>query len=323
MQVATRNPFLLTLPLIAMPFATAADQPSAAPIRPVTDEYHGRKVVDPYRYMENLSDPDVQAWIKAQADHTSSLLSAMPGRAKLLARVHELNTAASARVGNLTALPGMLLFYEKTLASENVSKLYVRRGLRGEERILVDPTKLNKPNGPPHVINYYNPSWNGEHVVVGISEGGSEQAVIHIFETATGKESAETIDRAPFGIIAWKDESSFLYHRLQKMMPGMPPTEKQLKSTIWLHKIGSDVEGDVAIFGYDRSPLVTMQPMDIPVIGTTPDSRHGGRRSGSWSQERIHVVCGSPCVIEGGRRHPVEEGDRCRRRSYRHHIARR
>ncbi len=56
--------------------------PPVAPVRPVTDDYHGVKVVDPYRYMENLKDPEVQAWIKAQNDYARAVLGRIPGRAK-------------------------------------------------------------------------------------------------------------------------------------------------------------------------------------------------------------------------------------------------
>jgi hypothetical protein len=55
-----------------------------APIRPVTDDYFGTKVVDPYRYMENLKDPEVQAWFKAQDDSARAVLAKIPGRQQLL-----------------------------------------------------------------------------------------------------------------------------------------------------------------------------------------------------------------------------------------------
>ena len=227
--------------------------------------------------MEDLKDPKVQAWIKAQADYTVGVLARIPGREKLLARIHELNTAATARVYNVQILPGEVLFYLKTLASENTGKLYLRHGFQadenqGQEKLLLDPTKLDKPGGPPHVINFYLPSFDGQHVLAGISEGGSEQAVIHIVDTATGRESPETIDRAPFASPAWKDAKSFFYNRQQKMQPDMPATEKELKSIVWLHTIGAPVEADVPIFGYDRSPLVKVEAIDIPLIGTDPSS---------------------------------------------------
>jgi prolyl oligopeptidase len=253
----------------------AADGPAPPPVAPavpVTDEYYGHKIVDPYRYMEDLMDPKVQDWIKAQADYTAGVLTRIPAREKLLQRIHELNTTATARVSDVQILPGGVLFYEKTLASENVGKLYVRHGYQGEEKLLIDPAKLDKSGGPPHVINYYQPSFDGQHVVAGISEGGSEQAVIHIVDTATAGESPETIDRARFGIVTWKDSKSFLYNREQKMLPGMPATEGEQKSVVWLHTIGADVETDVPILGYDRSPLVKIQPIDITVVGTDPTS---------------------------------------------------
>jgi hypothetical protein len=58
--------------------------PPNAAVRPVTDTYYGTKVTDPYRYMENLQDPEVQLWIKAQNDYTRAVLASLPGRKQLL-----------------------------------------------------------------------------------------------------------------------------------------------------------------------------------------------------------------------------------------------
>ncbi|HXE61945.1 MAG TPA: prolyl oligopeptidase family serine peptidase [Bryobacteraceae bacterium] len=252
----------------------AADLPSppVAPVKPVTDDYFGQKVTDPYRYMENLSDPEVQSWMKAQADTTAATLDRIPGREKLLARIHELMTARQTRVTNVHVRPGGVLFYEKVLATENTPKLYMRKGTAASEKLLLDPAKLNSTGGQPHAISYYSPSWDGGWVVVGVSEGGSEQAVIHIVNTATGAEAAETIDRTWFGIIGWKDATSFYYNRLQEMRPGMGPADKELKSVMWLHKIGESLESDRAVFGFDRSAAVNFDPIDLPIVDTDPSS---------------------------------------------------
>jgi prolyl oligopeptidase len=65
----------------------APKAPPVAPVRPVTDEYFGVKVVDPYRYMENMKDPEVEAWFKAQNDYTRAVLARIPGRDALLAEI--------------------------------------------------------------------------------------------------------------------------------------------------------------------------------------------------------------------------------------------
>jgi len=61
--------------------------PPPAPVRPVTEDYFGTKVVDPYRYMEDLKNPEVEAWFKAQNDYTRAVLASIPGRDSLLARI--------------------------------------------------------------------------------------------------------------------------------------------------------------------------------------------------------------------------------------------
>ena len=103
----------LRAPVIALAAACAAatsiacllsaDQPPVAPIRPVTDSYFGTEVVDNYRYMENLADPEVQAWMKAQAAYTRATLDRLPGRAALLQRIHALDNAGLAPHGFIRA----------------------------------------------------------------------------------------------------------------------------------------------------------------------------------------------------------------------------
>jgi hypothetical protein len=124
--------------------ATAVSPPVAA-MRPVTDDYFGRQVVDPYRYMENLKDPAVEAWFKAQNNYTREALARIPGRSGLLARIKALNESAPAAVSDIRRMPDGRYFYRKRLASEDIAKLYTRMGLDGQETLLVDPTSCPLP----------------------------------------------------------------------------------------------------------------------------------------------------------------------------------
>ena len=85
--------------------SVAAQNPPVAPVTNVTDTYFGVTVSDPYRYMENLSDPEVAVWMKAQNEYTHSILDRIPVRKGLLARIQELDDAVAARVGNVRRLP--------------------------------------------------------------------------------------------------------------------------------------------------------------------------------------------------------------------------
>ncbi|HEX3985313.1 MAG TPA: prolyl oligopeptidase family serine peptidase [Acidobacteriaceae bacterium] len=248
--------------------------PPVAPVKPVTEDYYGTKVVDPYRYMENLKDPKVEAWFKGQNAYTRAQLAKIPGRNALLARIRELDTSTPAKVSAVNRVPGGRYFYEKELANEIVARLYVRDGLEGQERVLVDPNKYPAPAGSHNVISYYVPSLDGKSVAVGISAGGSENATIHIFDVDTGKESPETIDRAQFGNVQWRaDGRSFFYNRMQELKPGQPETDKEEKSTDYLHVVGTNPDKDVAVLGYGLSPQARIEALDIPFVAIPVDSK--------------------------------------------------
>lgn len=249
--------------------------PPVAPVRNVVDDYYGTSISDPYRYMEDLQSPEVQAWFKGQNDHTRGVLARIPGRQTLLERIAQLDNAATARVYDVRRLPSDRYFYQKRFATEDVGKLYFRDGLAGQERLVVDPVKIGATGAPAHSINYYAPSFDGAYVAYGESAGGSEDAVIHIVQTATGRETGETIDRGWFASPAWlPDGRAFFHNRMQKMEPGMPGTERELKSKVYLHVVGTDPEKDPLVFGYGVSPAISMEQSDFPFVATFPGSSY-------------------------------------------------
>jgi prolyl oligopeptidase len=272
---------ILGVLLAALTLVTGADpnkgDPSAPPVaavRMVTDEYFGVKVADPYRYMEDLTNPEVVAWFKGQNDYTRAVLSRIPGRRALMTRIKGLDESAPARITDLRRLPGDRYFYQKRLASEDVFKLYVRDGLKSDERLLVDPTKFVTAGGPHYVISYYAPSFDGKYVAAGISAAGSEDAVLRVFDTGTGKETGDVIDRAQFGNPSWMpDGRSLLYNRLQQLTSTSAPTDRYLNSRSYLHVLGTQPDKDQLVFG-SGTPNVTIDPSDIPFVAVPPGASY-------------------------------------------------
>lgn len=267
-----RHPFGLVLPLLVSAAALAQSPPPAAPVRSVTDTYFGVRVADPYRWMEEPKSADLDAWMKAQSNLTRAVLDRLPGRKPLFDRVVSLSEAGTLVYQVVRA--GDHYFYMKQAPGDDNGKLYSREGLRGKEQLLVDPTKL-ATKGPHYSIDYFTPSLDGRYVAYGISPGGSEESVLHVLESAAGKELPESIDRAQFGAIAWRpDGRSFLYLRLQKLAPGAAPTEKYLKSRIYAHVLGvnRNGDGDPAVFGFDVSPRVPVDTTELGYIVYSPAS---------------------------------------------------
>ena len=221
----------------ALAFAQAA--PPVAPVKPVTDTYFGVTVVDPYRYMENMKDPEVAGWTKAQADYTHAVLSKIPGRATLYKEIETRGDAASARVYDVQIV-GTKVYYQKRRADENIGKLYVRDGFGGVERLLVDPDTVKSADGKHSAIDWFVPSPDNKYLGYGMSPGGSEESVLHIIEVASGKPTGDVIDRANFGNPSWLDGSRFVYNRLQKLPEGAPATDKYQNSRVYVHRMGDD-----------------------------------------------------------------------------------
>lgn len=265
---------LVGLSFVAFPVARAASSvpngfPTPPPVpaeRPVGVTKYGVSVTDPYRYFENMSDPTVVSFFKDQNAYARAVLSRLGDpRQHLFDRIAQLDNAGSS-VNNVT-VDGPYYFYLKLNPGDNSPKLYVRNASGGDERVLVDPQSLATA-GKHYTINYYVPSRDGSRVAYGISEGGSEAAVIHVVETATGRVLPDAIDRAYYvGVTSWlPDGNSFYYIRFPKLQPGEPETDKETRAVNYLHVLGRDPDQDVPIFGYGVNPNLKFAPTDFPFV---------------------------------------------------------
>ena len=255
-----------------VPYALA-QAPAAPPARPANETFFGTEVRDPYRWLEDVKSAEVTAWMKSQSDYTMSLLARIPGRQSMFERIVKYEEAVPARVAQVARETGDQWFSERRGASENQFKLTWRRGVGGQERVLVDPEAAEKHTGKPHAINYYMPSPGGAFVAYGLSAQGSEAAVLHVLDTQTGKTVGQPIDRAEFaGVSFFPDSRTMLFNRLQEMKPGMPETEKYQKSQVFMLKRGGDLARAVPVFGFGV-PGVDIGPAEIPIAGITHDGR--------------------------------------------------
>ena len=215
----------------------------ATPVRPVTDTYHGTVVTDPYRWMEDMKSAEFQAWLKTQAGYAADALARLPGRAALRQRMGALADAGETTGGYEEA--GGHIFFLKREPGQNQRRLWLREGLNGAERQLLDPESLPGEPGS-HAIDWYSASRDGRYLALGLSKGGSEDSVLRVLEVASGRLLAEAIPQTGLneGGVAWlPDGSGFLYNR-------HPVEERYNKSAVYLHRLGQAQSTDVALFGW-------------------------------------------------------------------------
>ena len=263
--IAVVLPLLLLIPAVA----SAQSEPPKTPVRAVIDNYFGTNVVDAYRWLENTSDPEVIAWMKAQNDYTRAVLARIPGRDDLLARIKSLDNAGNV-VSALQVWGGHYFYYKTEPGSDN-RKLFVRDTLGSPERLLVDPEKMTTADGKHYSIDYFQPSLDGVYVAYGISIGGSEESVLHVLLSASGKVLPDSIDRAEFASPSWlPDGKSFFYTRAQTLSADAPPTAKYQKLKVYRHTLGGDPETEPLVFGFGANPKVNVDENDFSNLLFSP-----------------------------------------------------
>ncbi len=245
--------------------------PPVPPERPVGVTKYGTSVTDPYRYFENMNDPVVIDFFKEQNAYARAVLSRLgAAQQQLFDRIAALDNAGSVVTG--VTRDGSDYFYLKLDPGDNSAKLCVRGVDGGDDRVLVDPQSLATA-GKHYTINYFLPSLDGRYVAYGISEGGSEAAVIHVVETATARVLPDAIDRAYFvGVTSWLPDDSFYYVRFPKLGPGESELDKETHAVAYLHVLGRDADQDVAVFGYGVDPKVPFGATDFPIVVYSPVS---------------------------------------------------
>ncbi len=223
--------------------------PPAAPKKPMQDTVLGHPIADPYRWLEDSSSPETQKWVSDELTYTRAVLDPLPGRDLLHKRLGELLS-----IGTISApqLGGRHYFYTKREGTQNQPVLFVREGLKGSDRALVDVNALAADGTV--ALDWWTPSEDGKYVAYGTSPSGSEMSTLHVIETATGKLLPDTIDRTRAASIAWKlDNSGFYYTRYPKKGE-VAEGQEVYNRHVFYHVLGADPAQDRAIFGEGRDP---------------------------------------------------------------------
>lgn len=243
-------------------------QPKAR-VEVVRETHYGETVEDPYRWMENWHDSELSEWVEAQGAYTRGYLDALPDQDVLLRRITELSDVTPFATG--FSLAAGRSFYLLRPPGANVARLVTHSTSDAPEHVIFDPGAIE---GEVHsVIDWYRPSDDGRLVAFGLSEGGSEESVLHIIETDSDKMLPDTITRTRFGGVYWlPDNQSFLYHRLNLLPEGAPETDRYGNSRIYLHRLGDDPENDLPVFGNDINPHIQLHPNDFPFVAISDRS---------------------------------------------------
>lgn len=270
---------ILSSLLFAASFA-GVDVPPPLPPKSVVDTHWGVQVEDPYRYLENTGDPDVQKYMRAQADAAAAILAKIPARDRMLARIMEIDASTPAVVSVVRRDARGAIFFLKREANENQYKLYWRENDTAQPVLLVDPEVEAKGKGVPHAIGEFAPSRDGKLLAYTISAAGREIGELRVIDVATLNEVVPAVDRIWGGAVNWLDDGSgFLYIRMAEGYDKRPRAERYLDSRTWLRRL-AEPANDIAVFGSGLHPEVDIERSASGAVAAIPE--HGIAAAVVW-----------------------------------------
>ena len=233
-----------------------------APVSPreeVVDTWHGERIADPYRWLEGASDR-ITAWTDEQNARTRSVLAAIPARARFSGRLRDLLA-----VGLLTTPrpAGPWLFHMRREGTQKQAVLYVRRGVDGKDRALIDPNALDAKG--LITMDWYYPSVDGRLVAYGLSRGGDEMSTLYVVETESGRDIGEKIPHTQRSTVAWVDDG--FYYTVHPAPGTVPAGDEHYYRRVKFHHLGDVKTPDQLVFGEGRAKE------DILGVQTSPDGR--------------------------------------------------
>ena len=249
----------------------------------LVEQQFGERVADPYRWLENdvRTDKDVADWVARQNTVTQAYLGTLGQRAWFGQRIKALMDYE--RFG-LPQKAGKYYFYTRNSGLQNQSQLFVRHGLNGTPRLLIDPNGWAKDGAT--ALDSWEPSKSGKFLAYSVQDGGTDWRIIRMLDTATGKVMSDEIKWAKFTGISWIGDKGFLYSRFPAPASGQAFQQLNKNQEVRFHRIGTPQSAD---------ELVYATP-DEPDLGHGAGVTHDGRwiiitsTQGTDNRNMVHLI---------------------------------
>ena len=226
-----------------------------------TDAYHGTKVADPYRWLEDDTSAETAAWVEAENKVTFPYLERIPFRQQFQDRVKALSNYERY---SAPSRKGQYFFFSKNDGLQNQSVWYIQKGLDGQPEVLIDPNSWSA-DGTTR-LGAFAPSKDAKYAVYGISRSGSDWQEYKVMELATKKTLADTLDWVKVSGVAWHGDG-FYYSRYPAPAKGQEKASVNENHQVYFHKVGTTQAEDVLVYQDPKNP------QRFHLVETTEDER--------------------------------------------------
>lgn len=208
------------------------------------DDYHGTKVADPYRWLEDLDSQETAAWVAAQNEVTFGYLEGIEERDRIR---KELTRLWNYERYGIPSERGKRYFLSKNDGLQNQSVLYWMDDLEGEMKVLLDPNTLSKDGTV--AVSGLAITDDGEHIAYALSSAGSDWKEWHVREVETGKDLDDVIHWSKFTGASWtKDGKGFFYGGYEPPKKGDEFEQLNYYQKLYYHRVGTPQSDDELVY---------------------------------------------------------------------------
>jgi prolyl oligopeptidase len=208
------------------------------------DDYHGVKVADPYRWLEDLDSAETRAWVEAENRLTQDYLNQIPERAAIKERLTRLWNYE--RYGN-PYKEGGRYFYSKNDGLQNQSVLYTVNTLEAEPRVLLDPNKLSSDGTV--ALGGYDITDDGKLMAYALAASGSDWNELRVRNVETGQDLPDVVKWVKFSGTSWtRDNKGFYYSRYDEPKGGNQLSAVNEYHKLYYHRLGTPQAEDVLVY---------------------------------------------------------------------------
>jgi Serine proteases of the peptidase family S9A len=220
---------------------------------PLTETIQGVSVADPYRWLENGDSDEVRSWTAQQNRLLRQTLDAVPSRRRLVERLWALH-GIGALEAPVCKGKGKVAryFYTRREGQQNQPVLYLRQGLAGADRVLLDVNALAADG--TQALDWWYPSEDGRLLAFGVSAGGSELSTLRVRDVDTGQDRPDVIPWTRACSLAWLPSGRGFYYTRYPAPGSVPAGQEQYQRHVFFHRLGTVASQDRLIFGEGLGP---------------------------------------------------------------------
>ena len=230
----------------------------------VVDEYFGYKITDPYRNIENTEDSLIKDWHHQQKVLYNSVMSNISNKDAL---GKEIETYKNQRTfwSELPRPINEKLFFNRRSYKSNLRSLNYMSSVSDSIVELFNTDSINKADNVEYIIDYFEPSRDGNFVAFALSYGGTENSSIYILDVKTKSILPDIIKHARYGNPQWlPDNSGFFYQ--EYINNKLPNGKKHRAVCVKIHYLRTNPENDKEILSEKLNTQIKLKNIDFPLI---------------------------------------------------------